>query len=221
MDRQVVAGKLKGLYALTDRVLTPRELLTRKVREALLGGARIIQLRDKASTDEELVPVSLELKDLCEGFGRLFIVNDRVSLAKKVKAHGVHIGKDDISLERAREELGDKAIIGVSCYNSLELAMKYERMGADYVAFGSFFPSPTKPGAVRADTGLLKKARGRLNVPICAIGGINHENAGLLVENGVDMVAVVSALWKSKDIKKGAREISSIFERKRRARHEG
>ena len=202
---------LKGLYAITDELLTPYNLILDKVKEALSGGARIIQLRDKTHKDEELISISLKLKDICEEFNCLFIVNDRVNLAKRVGAHGVHIGKDDISLKEARKELGNKAIIGVSCYNRLELATKYEKMGADYVAFGSFFPSPTKPDAVKAEMDLLKKAKRRLNVPICAIGGINRENAGLLVEKGADMVAVISGLWRCKDIQQRSKEISSIF----------
>ena len=207
--------RLKGLYAITDEFLTPYDLILDKVKEALSGGARIVQLRDKTHRDEELISISKKLKDLCEEFDSLFIVNDRVSLAKRVKAHGVHIGRDDTSFEKARKELGDEAIIGVSCYNRLELAKEYEKKGADYVAFGSFFPSPTKPDAVKAEVDLLKKAKTKLNVPVCAIGGITRENAILLVEKGADMVAVISGLWKSNDIKKRAKKISSIFRKKK------
>ena len=202
---------LKGLYAITDERLTPFSDLISCVKKALEGGAKIIQLRDKTKKDEELLPIALSLKELCESYGALFIVNDRVSLAAKSDAHGVHIGKDDGTVKEVRLLLGPKKIIGVSCYNDFNRALVMEQAGADYVAFGSFFPSPTKPTAVKAQIDLLKRAKKELTIPICAIGGITVDNASSLIRSGADMVAVISDLWRSKNITKKARIFSNLF----------
>ncbi len=202
--------KLQGLYAITDSVLTPLESILDKTREAISGGARVIQFREKTKSDEELLDAALKLCTLCREMGAVFIVNDRVELARMVNAHGVHIGKDDADIASARRMLPG-GIIGVSCYNSLDLAVKMEREGADYVAFGSLFSSVTKPEAVRADLDLIREAKQRLTIPVCAIGGITPENAGHVIEAGADMVAVISALWKAGDIRTQAERFACRF----------
>ncbi len=204
---------LKGLYAITDERLTPKDTLLEQVKECLKGGARIVQLRDKSSPDEALLPLARKLKRLCEGFGAVFLINDRVDLARQADADGVHLGKDDTDMEKARQILGPSAIIGISCYNELERAVFFEKKGADYVAFGSFFPSPTKPDAVKAPIELIVKAKALLNIPVCAIGGITSENARELISQGVDMVAVISDLWKARDIRAKAQMFQRLFER--------
>lgn len=135
--------KLFGLYVITDEKLTPYEggKIFKCVESALKGGAKVVQLRDKAHTDEELLEIALQLKKLCHQYQALFIVNDRVKLAKGVEADGVHLGREDEALERAKVVLPDK-IIGVSCYIDLERAKRAEALGASYVAFGSFSPLP-------------------------------------------------------------------------------
>ena len=203
---------LKGLYAITDERLTPEDTVLEQVQECLKGGARIVQLRDKSSSDEILLPLARKLKRLCEGFGAVFLVNDRVELARQAGADGVHLGKDDTDMEKARDILGADAIVGISCYNELERAVLYEKKGADYVAFGSFFPSPTKPDAVKAPVELIARAKALLNIPVCAIGGITSENARELISQGVDMVAVISDLWKARDVRAKAQRFQGLFE---------
>ncbi len=204
--------RLKGLYAITDEKLTPKETMLRQVEAALAGGARIVQLRDKNSDDQELLGLATALRELCHSYNALFLVNDRVNLAREVGADGVHIGKTDTSYPEARRRLGPSAIIGVSCYNELERAVDAAKKGADYVAFGSFFPSPTKPEAVRASIDLIEKAKAKLKVPICCIGGITSENVRELVAKGADMAAVISDLWKSQDVTAKARKYASVFD---------
>ncbi len=206
-------NSLRGLYAITDERLTPYSSIISYVKKALQGGAKIIQLRDKSKSDDELLFVAQAIKELCDSFGAFFIVNDRVDLAISSGADGVHIGKDDESITAARLLLGPEKIIGVSCYNDLERALFMEDAGADYVAFGSFFPSPTKPDAVRATVELLEKAKKELSIPICAIGGITLKNAFSLIRAGADMVAVISDLWRpeDKDIVKRASAFSRLF----------
>ena len=204
-------NNLRGLYAITDNRLTPAGSILEMVKEALAGGARIIQLRDKFSSDDQLIDLAKELRRLCHRYGAIFLINDRVELARLVKADGVHLGKDDAAYEEARQVLGKEVIIGISCYNEFERAIAAAEAGADYVAFGSFFPSPTKPDAVRANKELLKKAKANINVPICAIGGITSSNAAELIEAGADMIAVISDLWKAPDVRLKAKQFSSIF----------
>ena len=204
--------KLKGLYAITHERLTPYDVILQKVEESLAGGARIVQLRDKHARDSELYDIACSLKELCHGYGAIFIINDRVELARATGADGVHIGKDDTEYAKARQILGPEAIIGVSCYNELDKAIDAARQGADYVAFGSFFPSPTKPEAVRAPLEIISQAKAVLDVPVCCIGGITSENVPHLVAKGADMAAVISDLWNSSDIRAKAQEFAKAFE---------
>ena len=139
--------------------------------------------------------LALKLKILCQQYDCLFIINDDYELAKQVDADGLHIGKDDLTLSEARALLGNK-LIGMSCYNDFQNAIVAENDGADYIAFGSFYSSSTKPNAVKADTLLLQQAVEKLGIPVVAIGGITIENALDLVNNGADMLAVIGALYR-------------------------
>jgi thiamine-phosphate pyrophosphorylase len=143
--------------------------------------------------------------------GARLIINDHVELARAVDAHGVHVGAEDAGLQEARAALGPEKIVGVSCYNRLELARDAQAAGADYVAFGSFFPSSVKPHAVRAPVELLLQARRELHVPIVAIGGITLEGAPRLISAGADALAVISALFDAPDISKAALDFSALF----------
>ena len=190
---------LKGLYVITDGSVG--ELLLRKVEQALQGGAAIVQYRDKTTDSARRLQEATALRALCRQHQALFIVNDDVELAHTVQADGVHIGKDDAAFTTARAVLGEGAIIGVSCYNRLELALDAVQNGADYIAFGSFFPSPTKPNAPRAHLELLQQARQMLpHTPICAIGGITLGNAPCLLQQGAAMLAVISDVFASESI---------------------
>ena len=200
---------IEGLYAVTPDLLDTNELL-RCVRLALQGGARVLQYRNKTADAALKLSQALALRQLTHEVKTTFIVNDDAQLAAQVDADGVHLGGEDGSVAAARTLLGSK-IIGVSCYNRLSLAHKAVQQGADYVAFGAFFPSGVKPGAVKADVALLQTARKELSVPIVAIGGITQQNATTLIEADADAVAVITALWNAPDIEASAREFSTLF----------
>lgn len=204
------APELAGLYAITDEKLLSTAHFGPAVEQALLGGARIIQYRDKSDDQEKRLHQAQIIRQLCYEYDALMIINDDIALASHSNADGVHLGKDDGSLYQARNSLGSDCIIGVSCYNDFDRARTACNEGADYIAFGAFFPSPTKPQAATADTELLHKAN-ELDIPVCAIGGITSANAGELITAGADMVAVISDVFDNQDIKLAARNIQSLF----------
>jgi thiamine-phosphate pyrophosphorylase len=182
------------------------------VSAALAGGTRVVQYRNKTASVELRREQARALKSACDVHGAALIVNDHADLAREIDAAGVHIGADDGDLAGARDQLGAGKLIGVSCYNRLDSAREAQRAGADYVAFGSFFASSVKPGAVHAPLELAREARAALDVPIVAIGGITIDNARPLVDAGVDAVAVISALFGAADITAAARELNALFE---------
>lgn len=206
---------ISGLYAITPDLPDTTDLL-RRARLALEGGARALQYRNKSADAALRLAQALALRETAREFGVPFIVNDDAQLALRVGADGVHIGADDGSASSARALLGADKIIGVSCYNSISAARAAVADGADYVAFGAFFASPVKPGAVTADVALLREARAELacaefDVPRVAIGGITARNAAPLVEAGADAVAVISALFGAQDVKAAAQDFSNLF----------
>lgn len=203
--------QLSGLYAITDEALTPKATMPAQVAAALKGGARIIQLRDKTSPKAALIELATKLKALCEAHEALFVINDRIDLARAIQAHGVHLGEDDGGIQEAREMLGSDAIVGISCYGDLARAQAMQAAGADYVAFGSFFSSPTKPHSAVVSPSVLQEGQKRLQVPLCAIGGITAENAPPLIEAGADMLAVISDLWRAPDIVSRAHTYQRLF----------
>lgn len=205
------SGAIQGVYVITARVQATEELLAR-AEAALSGGARVLQYRDKGADRARRLGEAAALAGLCRRHGAAFIVNDDVELAAEVAAAGVHIGRDDVDLLSARRRLGARALIGVSCYDSLPLAEAAVAAGADYVAFGSFFPSPTKPKAVRPPVSLLTEARSRLPVPVVAIGGINATNAPALVAAGADAVAVISSVFLAEDPAAAAAGLARLFD---------
>jgi thiamine-phosphate pyrophosphorylase len=151
-----------------------------------------------------------ELAALCNAFAVPLIINDDIELARASDAAGVHLGEDDEAIADARATLGDEAIIGVSCYDSPQRARDAAAAGANYLAFGAFFPSATKPGARHATPDLLRGARG-LGLPLVAIGGITHENGGPLIAAGADFLAVVSGVFGASDIRAAARHYVELF----------
>jgi thiamine-phosphate pyrophosphorylase len=140
------------------------------------------------------------------------IINDDVELAAECGAQGVHLGRDDAEPLTARRLLGDNAVIGVSCYNSLPLALRAAEQGADYIAFGRFFLSRTKPAAVQADVALIQAAKQQLAVPIAAIGGITPYNAAPLISAGVAMLAVVQGVFAAADVRRAAAAYAALFQ---------
>ena len=202
---------VSGLYAVTPE-LTDSIALVSKVDAALRGGARVIQYRNKSTEDPLRRSQAGEIARLCRIWDALFIVNDSVALAREVDADGVHLGENDGDVGAARAVLGPGKLIGVSCYNEMVRARAAVSQGADYVAFGSFFPSATKPLAVRAGTELLRIAASEIALPVVAIGGINEDNAAGLIAAGADAVAVVSALFDAPDVEEQARRFSCLFQ---------
>jgi thiamine-phosphate pyrophosphorylase len=205
------AARVRGLYAIADTQYLSEARLTAAVREAIAGGASLIQYRDKGADAARRHAQARALLALCRSYGVPFIINDDVGLAAALGADGVHIGLDDPTLTDARRRLGADRLIGVSCYNELERALIAQAQGADYVAFGSFFPSPTKPQAVRAGVELLRTARAQLHIPIVAIGGITPENGADLLAAGADALAVIDGVFNQPDIRAAAQRYARLF----------
>jgi thiamine-phosphate pyrophosphorylase len=205
------SSKLTGLYAITDSSMATGTDLAQQVEQALKGGVSIVQYRDKTPDRERRREEARELLELCRRHSACFIINDDVELAAEIGADGVHLGQDDQGISSARTRLGPAAIIGVSCYNRLELAITAQGAGVDYVAFGRFFPSMTKPQAVQADIGLLTEAKQALQIPVVAIGGITPENSAALIEAGADMLAVIQGLFGQQDVRAAAEQFNQQF----------
>lgn len=201
-----------GLYALTpDEPDTAT--LAAKVRAAITGGATAVQYRNKQAPALLRQEQALTLVALCRSAGVPLLVNDDVELALAVDAAGVHLGRDDGDLAAARRRLGPARLLGASCYDRLEFAERAVAAGADHVAFGSVFASPTKPAAVHAPLALLGAAR-RLGVPVVAIGGVTLENAALAIAAGADALAVITALFDAGDVAARARAFNDLFTRR-------
>ena len=196
----------RGLYAITDG---PRADLLGACEAALHGGAAVLQYRDKTGDHARQREEATALAALCTRFGVPLIVNDDVELAASVAA-GVHLGEDDADIASARERLGKNAVIGISCYDSLDRARELAQAGADYLAFGAFFPSPTKPNARRATLELLAAAR-TFGKPLVAIGGITPDNAQPLLDAGATFLAVVSGVFVAGDPTAAARRYTQLF----------
>jgi thiamine-phosphate pyrophosphorylase len=200
---------IRGLYAVTpDEPDTAR--LCSLVEAALKGGARLLQYRNKSAPAALRLEQARALLAVCRRHDVPLIVNDDLELAASIGAEGVHLGRDDGDAGKARARLPD-ALIGVSCYNEIERALDARRSGADYVAFGRFFASSTKPGDIRASLDLVAEARRRVALPIVAIGGITLDNARGLVDGGVDALAVVSALFASDDVAATAHRFADLY----------
>lgn len=198
---------MKGLYAVTPDMADTGALVT-KVEQVLKAGAAMLQYRNKGISKDKRLLQARELAPLARGYGVPFIVNDDLDIAVAVGANGVHLGKDDGDIGVARTQLAGK-ILGASCYNDLEKAKAAVRAGADYVAFGSVYPSPTKPGAVRAPLALFAHD---LGVPRCAIGGITLKNAPALIAAGASLLAVISDVFDAPDIAARAAAYRKLFQ---------
>jgi thiamine-phosphate pyrophosphorylase len=209
--RAATSGAIRGLYVLTPDEHDASRLVDR-VAAAIAGGARLVQYRSKGAPDAIRREQARALQALCAARSVPLIVNDDPALAAEIGAAGVHVGADDVPAAAARAIVGPDAIVGVSCYADLERARRAIGDGADYVAFGSFFSSPTKPHAVRADTRLVREAKAIAAVPVVAIGGITAADVDALRAAGVDAVAVISAVFDAPDIEAAARRIARRFE---------
>ena len=205
-------NKLRGLYAITPECLDGERLLT-DVEAALAGGCRIIQYRDKRSSAPERVARAHALRRLTESHQARLLINDDIALALLVKADGVHLGRDDGNLAAARAILGPARILGASCYADFAAARRAAAAGADYVAFGAVYPSPTKPHAVTAAVDLFIQAKAGLSAASCAIGGIRLDNAQPLIAAGADLLAVITDLFNTSDIAARAAAYQCLFKK--------
>lgn len=200
-----------GLYAITQVIDNNEELLFEQISAVLRGGTKFVQYRDKINDTKTRLRIGHRLLMLCKELEASLIINDDIALCLKLNADGVHLGKDDTGLKTARGQLGEDKIIGVSCYNQLQLAINAEQNGADYIAFGSFYSSSTKPNAKPAHIELLSEAKTQLTLPTVAIGGITIDNGRALVDAGADALAVVKGLFAANDVEATAQRFSNYF----------
>jgi thiamine-phosphate pyrophosphorylase len=214
-ERHVIARAIGGLYAITPDVSDTRHLAS-MVEQALTGGVKILQYRNKIASAELRKEQALTLRNLTRQFDCIFIVNDEIDLALSVAADGVHWGRDDAAFEALaaarRDRLSEGFVIGVSCYNDLSRVRDAAKAGADYVALGSFFPSTVKPAAAKADLSLIGAAKAITALPIVAIGGIAESNASRVVQAGADALAVISSLFNADDIHASAKRLTTLID---------
>jgi thiamine-phosphate pyrophosphorylase len=217
--RQQKLKQLTGLYVIIDtQILGPRGEAD-AARKAVNGGAKVIQLRDKHHTKGELLTIAQKFKDLCYKFNALFIVNDYLDIAVAAEADGLHVGQKDLPLSVVRRELPIDKIVGLST-TTLSQAQKAEAEGADYIAVGSIFSSPTKTTANVVGLKHLHLVREKVSIPIVAIGGINRDNVGEVMAAGADSAAVISAALAQKDIESATRQLVQEIEKKTKSHKE-
>ena len=200
----------RGLYVLTDDTLTGGDRLVTAVAQAIQGGAVMVQYRSKSPDRQRRHWEALDVLTLCRPLGIPLLINDDVELAAEIGADGAHIGGTDMPIAEARTLLGADKILGVSCYNRPALAAEAAAAGADYIAFGRFFASQSKPNAVQAAPSLFKDSRS-LEIPRCAIGGITPENAPALLEAGADLLAVIGGVFAEPNIRAAAQRYANLF----------
>ena len=211
MTRAQVRDRVRGLYVIMDTATLADRVIEPVAEQVLAGGARILQYRDKGADHGRRLRQATALAKLCRGHAAMLIINDDADLALAAGADGVHVGKDDAAVARLRAR-HPGLVIGASCYDSIDLASEQVEQGADYLAFGAFFPSPTKPGAVHAPVELLTRARRQFELPLVAIGGIMASNTPGLIESGADAVAVISAILNADDPQQASAEIAALFD---------
>ncbi len=185
--------KISGIYAITPNKKLDINLIEQAVVKYKVS---ILQYRHKIDNEDTKLNEALKLRQLCLRHNTLFIINDDINLAQKVKADGVHLGKSDASIMQAKDQLGDNAVIGVSCYNNINIALDAQKQGVNYVAFGALFTSNTKPNAPKCSLDVIKQARQSLNIPIVGIGGVNFNNQQQALEAGCNAVAMINALFE-------------------------
>ncbi|WXU00140.1 MAG: Thiamine-phosphate synthase [Catillopecten margaritatus gill symbiont] len=183
---------ISGIYAITPDRALDLDAIEKVIVEHNIG---ILQYRHKTLDAKIQLNEATQLQRLCTKHHTLFIINDDSNLAQKIHADGVHLGKNDGSIQQARKQLGADTIIGVSCYDDIDLAKKAQQQGADYVAFGALFSSSTKPNTIHCPLSIVQEAKQNLTIPIVGIGGIDFNNQQSAVDAGCDAVAMINALW--------------------------
>jgi thiamine-phosphate pyrophosphorylase len=204
-----VKSEILSLYAITDRTWLKNRRLIDDLELALLGGATIVQLREKELAEELFLKEAKELKLVCDNYNVPLIINDNVEIAKLIDASGVHIGQSDTEIKEAREKLGEDKIIGVSV-RTVEEALKAQKSGADYLGVGAVFSTSTKKDAKTIGLKALKAICQNVNIPVVAIGGINKNNMVELEDSGIVGVALISAIFAKKDIKRSTEDLKKI-----------
>ncbi len=202
--------RLHGLYVIIDPQVAPGRDELSIARQAIAGGARLIQLRDKAREKGLQLPVARALLDLCREAGVPFILNDHVDLALAVNADGVHVGQKDLPVSVVRRLVPAQMIVGCSTNNAGE-ALQAEADGADYVSVGRLFPTGSKEDTRPANVGTIRSVKGAVRLPVCAIGGINESNIDEVIAAGADMVAVIAAVIAAPDVREAARRLAGRF----------
>jgi len=205
-------NNLRGLYVITDKKLIGRDQFVVTVEKSIKGGASIVQLREKDTPEKEIIDLGRQILQVTKKYNVPLIINDSPELTREIGADGVHLGGEDGSITKARELLGNNAIIGVTCYNEVERGLYAVQNGADYVAFGTPYNTPTKPQREPTSIDTLKEAVSLINtIPIFAIGGITKENAGPILETGVNGIAVITSIFGSTDPETAARELTKLY----------
>jgi thiamine-phosphate pyrophosphorylase len=202
--------ELRGLYVIIDPDVASGRDEVEVARQALAGGARLIQLRDKRREKGVQLPIARALRDLCQEHGALFIVNDHVDLALAVEAHGVHVGQKDLPVSVVRRLVPQEMIVGCST-NNPEEAGRAEADGADYVSVGRLFPTGSKADTRPATTETVQAVKAAVSLPVCAIGGISDSNIDEVVAAGADMAAVIAAVVAAPDVQEAARGLAARF----------
>jgi len=213
--KKIMTKKLKGIYAITPDIdisdAKARRRLLEQTERMLDSGLTMFQFRNKSPDSKQKTQLAQQCQRLCRHYHTPFIVNDDVLLAQQCDADGIHVGQSDSDVPSIREALGDQAIIGVSCHGDIVLADNAVHDGADYIAFGRFFPSTSKPEAAPADIRVLQRAKNRFDVPIVAIGGIREDNAEYVLHAGADILAMIDGLFNSHDLKATLKKLQGLF----------
>lgn len=197
------------LYAVTDDSWTGRQSLYEQIEDALKGGVTIVQLREKQKPEDEFVEEAIRIRELCHRYQVPLLINDRVDVALKSGADGVHVGIEDTPVEEIRRIVPEHFIIGATA-KTVEQARAAQQAGADYLGVGAVFPSPTKKNAIRITREQLKEICSSVSIPAVAIGGISLENAEQLQGGGMEGIAVVSAIFSAEDIRKTTARLKEI-----------
>lgn len=202
-----------SLYVITDEKLLEGKDIVKAVEEAILGGADVIQYRAKNKSSREMYQEAVQIKKLCGKYNKPLIINDRVDIALSVDADGVHVGQEDLDVEVVRRLIGFDKIVGLSTKN-LKQVEEANRLPVDYIGFGSIFPTETKKDAKVSGLDQLKKAVELSIQPVVAVGGINEQNIQSVLDTGCENVAVVSAVFRNKNIKQNTKRLKEIINKK-------
>ncbi|WP_089717811.1 thiamine phosphate synthase [Candidatus Entotheonella palauensis] len=208
MNRQSL---LSGLNVITDQHLMPRDRFVDMVEVAVRNGAKIVQLREKHTPPEDIAQLGQSLLRVTRRYGALLLINDHPEIAHAIGADGVHVGREDATVPEARALLGPDAIIGVTCYGQIERAVEAEQEGADYVAFGTPFPSPTKGTQGKTPLTIYRDVKQHVAIPVFAIGGIHVGNAQQVRDAGADAISVVSGVFGAPDVGAAAKFLAAMF----------